>query len=388
MTEVPSRNEAPAHVVFVLAGLAMGGAEAQLVAMLEAGADRAARHRVTVLTLTTARDASLVDRLVRLGVRIETVDRAASGFPAFFLRLARWFRRERPDLVHTVLSGSAGTWGRLTARLAGVRAIIHSERSLGWRGTRLQRRLEPLAHRVTTRVLTNARAVEERLLADGVPCAKLLLIRNGVDLERFSAVDGASLRRSWGIADGGVVAGFLGMLRPEKRPDLLLDALSELREADRPDMVAIAGDGPLMPEIRARIEADAWADDHVRLLGIIADTPAFLAAIDVLVLTSDTEGLPNAIIEAMAAGVPCIATRVSDVPDLVTDNGFVVDAGDVQGLADALGRMRRMDPEERRELGRRGALRAEAEFDLQTAASRFWDAHDEVMRVRRRADPS
>jgi glycosyltransferase involved in cell wall biosynthesis len=152
--------------------------------------------------------------------------------------------------------------------------------------------------------------------------------------------------------------------------------------------VVIAGDGPLMSEMRSRVDASAWARGHVRLLGIVADTPAFLAAIDVLVLTSDTEGLPNAVIEAMAAGVPCIATRVSDVPDLVTDNGFVVAPGDVEGLAGALGRMRRMEAEERRELGRRGALRAEAEFDLPAAAARFWNAHDEALRARSSTGPA
>src|SRR5690606_36275810 len=119
--------------------------------------------------------------------------------------------------------------------------------------------------------------------------------------------------------------------------------------------------------------------ERILFLGVRSDTPGFLAAIDVLVLTSDTGGLPNAVIEAMAAGRPVIATRVSDVPRLVTDNGYVVEPRDAAGLADALGRMRRLDSAERRCMGSAGRRRAEADYGLPVAAERFWRAHDRVL---------
>jgi len=357
----------------------MGGAESQLTSLLEAGGSSWSGWRVTVLTLSALHDASLVGRLEASSVRLATVDRAASGFVGFFAGLAWWFRRERPDVVHTMLGGSAGTWGRLAARVAGVPRIVHSDRSLAPRRTGWQRRLEPLANRVTDLFVTNATAIAERLRTEGVDGAKIRVVRNGVDLARFGDAAGTELREAWGVPGTALVAGYLGMLRPEKRPGLLLDAAEALPQADRPDRIVFAGDGVLMDELRARVERTPWLREHVRLLGLVADTPAFLAAIDVLVLTSDTEGLPNAVIEAMAAGVPCIATRVSDVPHLVTDNGFIVEPGDARAVAEALRSVVRMSSGERRRLGRNGRIRAEATFELGLAAERFQAVHEELL---------
>lgn len=379
MTVAPrsERTRTP-HTVFVLASLALGGAESQLTSMLEAVDGHPDGLRATVLTLTTNHDPSLVHRLAAIGVPVATVDRAATSFPAFFTALVRWFRRARPVLVHTVLSGSTGTWGRLAARLAGVRVIIHSERSLAPRRTRMQMVFEPLAHSFTTRFFTNARAIAERLEGEGVSPGRIRVLRNGVDLARFTSRT-APLRTEWGVDADAFVVGALGSLRPIKRPDLLLDAVALLPIAERPDLVVFGGDGPLLPTLRARVADDPWSRDHVRFLGQVGDVPRFLAALDVLALSSDTEGLPNAIIEAMAAGVPCVATRVSDVPDLVTDNGWVVTPGDASELARALAAMRALDADERSAMGLRGRVRAESEYSLDVAAKRFWDAHREVL---------
>lgn len=379
MTVPPTTGRARTpHAVFVLASLALGGAESQLTSMLEAVHGRPDGLRATVLTLTANHDASLLRRLAAIDVPIATVDRAATSFPAFFAALVGWFRRARPVLVHTVLSGSTGTWGRLAARLAGVPLIIHSERSLAPKRTRIQVLFEPLAHGFTTRFFTNARAIAERLEGEGISSDRIRVLRNGVDLARFT-VAAAPLRTEWGVADDAFVVGALGSLRPIKRPDLLLDAVALLPIPERPDLVVFGGDGPLLAALRARVADDPWSRDHVRFLGQVGDVPRFLAALDVLALSSDTEGLPNAIIEAMAAGVPCVATRVSDVPDLVTDNGYVVTPGDAPALARALAEMRALGTEERTAMGLRGRARAVSEYSLEVAAKRFWDAHREVL---------
>jgi glycosyltransferase involved in cell wall biosynthesis len=367
------------HVVFVLGGLSMGGAEGQLVSLLEVGAPAQRRWRITVLTLGGARHAALVRRLERVpDLELDGIDRHAHGFAGFLVALVRWFRRRRPDVVHTLLSGTAGTWGRLAARAARVPVVMHSDRSLEPRRTAWQRRLEPLANRLTDRVLTNAEAIAERLRHSGVPADRIAVVRNGVDLDRFAAADGSAAREAWGVGDDMVV-GYLGMLRPEKRPGLLLDAIVSLPENRRPVLSVFAGDGPLLDDLRARIEGDPWLRDHIRLLGGVEDAAAFLAAIDVLVLCSDTEGLPNAVIEAMAAGRPCVATRVSDVPDLIGRDGRLVPRGDAAALGAALVDMRGMGPAERRALGARAQERARARFALPVAAERFWAEHDALV---------
>lgn len=363
--------------MFVLSDLGMGGMQSQLTSLLEAPAGIPEGWRVTLLTLTTERSDALVDRLQRQGAQFALVDRGGTSFPRFLQRLVTTMRRERPDIVHTMLAGSSGTWGRVAARLAGVPVVAHSDRSLDPIQTRAQRLLGPLVDKATDAFFTNARAVQRRLEASGVPAGKINLVPNGVDLSRFSAADGAELRRSWGATRDAVVVGFLGMLRPEKRPQLLLEALALMDQRSLPARVAFAGDGALMQQLRQQA-ASLPAGQRVLFLGQVDDVAAFLAAIDVLALTSDTEGLPNAVIEAMAAGKPVVATRVSDVPDLVTDNGLIVEPRDAQGLAAALTTLIRLSPLERAALGAAGRARAQA-FGLDAAAHRFWAAHRQLL---------
>ena len=137
----------------------------------------------------------------------------------------------------------------------------------------------------------------------------------------------------------------------------------------------IAGDGPQAATLRERIAQDAWARDHVRMLGVVGDVPGFLAGIDVLVLPSDTEGLPNAVLEAMAMGVPVVATAVSDVPFLVGSAGEVVPPRDATALAAAVRRLVAASSEERARLGAIGRDRAQREFGIAAAARAFWTAH-------------
>ena len=366
-------------VVFVLGSLTMGGAEAQLTSVLEADPGRLGRTRVAVVTLTAQRHPGIDARLAALGVPVYVVDRAASGFPGFLWELVRCFRRLRPRVVHTFLVGSTSTWGRLAAKLAGVPHVLLSDLSLDPAPSAVQRRLDPLLHRGTTRFLPNARAIVARLEREGAAPERIVLLRNGVDLARFDPERVTSSRAAWGVADDAVVVGFLGMFRPEKRPDLLLDALDRLVPERRPDLVVMAGDGTLMPQIRERVEHDAWLRECCRLLGVVDDAPAFLAGLDLLVLPSDTEGLPNAVLEAHAMGVPVVATDVSDVRELVGDGGAVVPAGDAAALAAALGDWCTRPAAERRAAGARGRERVRGEFAMPVAAARFWAAHDDLL---------
>lgn len=373
---MPERRD---RIVFVLAGLTMGGAEAQLTTILEADPSRLERVEARVLALSPVRHAAIAARLEALGVPVDVVDRTTRSFPAFLAALVGYFRRVRPDLVHAFLAGTPGTWGRAAAKLAGVRRVVFSDLSLDPPVSRVQRLVDPLLHRVTDLFLPNADAIAERLVRAGAPRARVQVLRNGVDLHRFDPSTVASARPGWGVPEGAVVVGFLGMLRPEKRPDLLLDAALRLPEERRPDHVVFAGDGPLMPTLRERVAGDPWAAAHVHLLGVVDDAPAFLAGIDVLVLCSDTEGLPNAVLEAHAMGVPVVATRVSDVPQLIDEPAALVPAGDADALAAAIARAVALPAAERASWGTRARARTVAEFALPTAADRFWAAHDALL---------
>ena len=366
-------------VVFLLGSLTMGGAEAQLTSLLETDPQRLRRTRVAIVTLSSHRQPALAERLAALPISLYVVDREASAFPAFLLDLVRCFRRLRPRIVHAFLVGSTSTWGRLAAKLAGVPHVFLSDLSLDPAPSRVQRLLDPLLHRVTSRFLPNARAIAARLEREGARPDRIHLVRNGVDLERFDPGRATSPRGAWGASDTATVVGFLGMFRREKRPDLLLDALQALPSDRRPDLVVMAGDGELMGPLRARVESDAWLRDHCRLLGVVDDVPSFLAGLDLLALPSDTEGLPNAVLEAHAMGVPVVATDVSDVRELVGAGGRVVQPGDALALGQAIASLCELPAEELRRMGAAGRNRLEAEFAMPVAAARFWAAHDDLL---------
>jgi len=187
------------------------------------------------------------------------------------------------------------------------------------------------------------------------------------------------LRDAWGVSEDATVVGYLGRIAPLKRVDVLLRAIQRLPEASRPDAIVLAGDGPSLPEIRELVASDPWLENRCRFLGSIDDTPGFLASIDYLVLPSESEGLPNVVLEAMAMARPVIATAVSDVPILVADTGLLVPPADVDAMAEAIADLQRRSPDERRELGRRARRRIEDEYAIALSAERFWDAHLELL---------
>lgn len=367
------------RIVFVLSKYSVGGLEKQLANLIAHRPERARVLDVHTITLGQVRSDEVRRRFEDAGATNTLVDRASLSFPRFFLRLVREMRRLRPAIVSTLLDSSVGAWGRLAAWLAGVPVIVHSDRLLATEGTRAHYLVRPFLDRVTDRFLPNAEAIATRLVRDGVPREKIRVMHNGVDLSVFDPDATLDLRARWGIPADATVLGYLGRFAPLKRVDVLVKALRDLPVGDRPDYAVLAGDGATMPDIRATLEADPWLREHCRLLGSTDETPRFLASIDYLVLPSESEGLPNVVLEAMAMARPVIATRVSDVPYVVADAGTVIEPGDGQALASAIAAMQRLTPEERQALGLRARTRIEKEFDIAVSAERFWDAHLELL---------
>lgn len=367
------------RIVFVLSQYSVGGLEKQLANLIAYRPERARRLEVHTITLLPVRSDGVERRFAEAGAINTLVDRSAMRFPRFLARLVSVLWRLRPAIVSTLLDSSPGTWGRLAAWLARVPVIVHSDRLLATEGTRAHYLLRPFLDRITARFLPNAHAIEARLLESGVPADRIRVMPNGVDLAVFDPDSVRSARPTWGVPADAKVLGFLGRFAPQKRVDLLLDAVLRLSEADRPDAIVLAGEGPTLAEMRDRIETDPWLTEHCVLLGPIDDTPGFLAGIDYLVLPSDSEGLPNVLLEAMAMSRPVIATSVSDVPILVGDAGLLVRPGDADALAAAIRDLHLRGRGGRRELGRRARARIEAEYDVRVRAERFWDAHLELL---------
>lgn len=334
---------------------------------------------VETITLLRPGSEEVVSRYASLGIKNTLVDRESLAFPAFIYALVRALRRASPDIVHTFLDGSTGTWGRFAAILAGNRKLMHSDRSLMVGDTRVQRMLRPYLDRATSRFLPNAGAIANRLEESGVPSQKITVLSSGVDLARYRVRPVEPVRERWGISTSTPTAGFLGRFAHVKRLDILIDSLLRVPIESRPALV-MAGDGPEMPAIKARIEGDSWLRKNVLLLGSVSDPVDFLSGIDYLLLSSETEGSPNAVLEAMAMAKPIVATAVSDVPAIVEGTGFLATPGDAESLAAAIVAMQELSADQRAELGARARRRIEDHFDLGKVAEVFWGAHAEVLK--------
>jgi glycosyltransferase involved in cell wall biosynthesis len=290
--------------------------------------------------------------------------------------LFRLFRRLSPDIVHTH-SSKAGILGRLAAALAGVPVRLHSVHGFGFHaGGRPPLRAalivaERLAARFTTHWIVVSRSnLEQGAALRLVDPGRATLIRSGVDLQRLRAPrDAGRVRRELGLGAEQPLVLSIACLKPQKAPLDLVGAAARVARDVPQARFALAGDGELRGAVEAAAEA-AGLRGRFHLLGWRDDVPDLLAAADVFLHTARWEGLPRVLAEALASGVPVVATDVDGAREVVAEgvNGHLCRAGDVAALAervvDLLG-----DPERRRRLGEAGR-RSVAEFDIRDMVKR------------------
>ncbi len=353
----------------VITRMNMGGAAVvvtQLVAGLErAGYDcllvtgREGAHEGTMRDLADARRLRVVD-VAELGREIAPW----SDFVTL-VKLYSLMRRERPHIVHTHLA-KAGFLGRIAARLAGVPVVLHSFHGHVFHGyfspgrSLLFQTMERLGARLSSRIITSSPSLRQEIAHYRVAALhNIVVIPYGFDLDAFASLPRGSgnLRRAVGLAEDAKIVGAIGRLVPIKNIPLLLEAAALARQHDEDIRVVIIGDGELRAELEARIK-ELNLTDAVTLVGWLPDLLGVYADLDAFVLSSDNEGTPVALIEAMAAGCPVIATRVGGVGDLVDDGetGRLVPPGDREALAKALLALFR-EPERTRQMAERARRR-------------------------------
>jgi len=282
-------------------------------------------------------------------------------------RLLQLIREFRPHILHTH-TAKAGAVGRSAALLAGrdrPNAVVHTFHGHVLRGyfnpivTRTFRQVERQLARTTDALIAVSPQVRDDLVALGVaPSEKISVVRLGLDLDvRTAAQPDArkTVREALGVDPDRFLVGWLGRMTEVKRVDELLRAFSRLRRRGVDAELVLVGDGPLSGEMR-ELAKELGIAGRCHFAGYREDVGSLYAALDVVALTSANEGTPVTLIEALAAGVPVVATDVGGVADVVPDEsaGFLVPPGDPQLVADRLERLA-ADPELRRRFGEAGS---------------------------------
>ena len=241
---------------------------------------------------------------------------------------ARWCRRIEADVVHTC-ELYANVLGLPGAALAGVPVRIGNRRELRTPDKRRSHiAAQRLAYRAAHLVVANSRAAATQLQLEGVPAAKIRVIANGVDCDRYTtSARQRPIRRIVTVAN----------LREEKGHDTLIGAAALLAERHPEVDFAFIGDGPRRAALVRQVNLRGLRK-RIHFLGERDDIPAQLAAADVFVLPSRTEAFPNALLEAMATGLPVIASRVGGIPELIASgvDGVLVNADAPQEVAAAI----------------------------------------------------
>jgi len=380
----------PTAVAYVIPRMSIGGAQTHLLHVLRL-LDRR-RFTPVLCCLATDRDdrADLLDRVRELGVPVldaRLPDTANSMVrPGSLLQLvgiAREFRRRRVRIVHSYLF-HANWFGTLAARLAGIPIAIISKRSIDVYPRARDRWACRAVNRMADRVTAVAGAVRDHVHAtEGCPLEKIVVIPNGIDIDRFPLA-GASDHRPAPEA-AGTVMGTISRLVWKRGHEELLQAATIVRRAEPSVRLVIVGDGPLRPALEEHARR-LGLDGEVRFLGAVHDAARLLPGFDVFVLSSVLEGMSNALLEAMAAGRPVVATRVGGNPELVIDGetGLLVPPRDPEALAEALLRLVR-DPGLARRLGEGARRRVESQFTLAAMVGRLEGLYGDLLAERSRA---
>jgi L-malate glycosyltransferase len=343
-----TRDSRPLRIVHTVSSLNIGGME-QVVLRL-AAAQKATGHRVGILAL---RGGPLEQEAVRHDLQVSVL---GSGRLMRALRAVRYFRSVRPDIIH--VHNPTSLHYAVLSRLAGRPALVltvHGE-THARQGSALEWRLVKAVAVVSHAALRTLR----------LPCdpRKSTVIHNGIAPANDTFEMRETVRSDLGVGDR-VVGAIVARLNGRKGHATLLKSVSLLREEGVTPLTLIVGDGPE----RAALEQQALQlelnEGHVRFLGARSDVDRILSAADFFVLPSDTEGLPLSVLEAMAHGLPIIASRVGGIPELVEhmEQGLLVPPGDPPALANAIRRIVEDRPLRRR-LADAARTRVNTEFSL------------------------
>lgn len=359
------------NIVYLAGTLLGGGAERELVNQVKVL--KRAGHNVVVLTLVAGE--AIQEEIEQAGVKVIYVGLRQAKMLRL-LKIIHFCRQMSPDIIHSQ-HFHANLYAMLAGKITNVVAVgsiqndLYSEiRNTGLLGT--------ASFKILPWLTANSKPGLTNLLASGYPEDRAFYLPNAVDLEIFDQKK-ESLMADFPWDQNRPVVMAVGRLVPQKRYDRFLRILRDIKAAGLEVQGVIAGGGPLQSELMT-LSRNLGIDNDVMFLGHRHDVPGLLAQADIFLLSSDHEGMPNVVQEAMAANLPVVASMTGAVPDLVLDGttGFIIPPHNEDDFASKIISLLRNE-ELRKKFGKAGRRRAEDEFSLEKLAKTLDNIYHSIL---------
>ncbi len=369
------------HVITTL-GI-IGGAQRVLVRLLLANPEATDKKMVLVL----CRAGAWGEQLQTAGVTVHELGmNSILDLPRVFYQLKKLICSFKPDIVQTWMY-HADLLGGLAARLSGYNNIIWGIRIAAVPATNsltilIMKICAILSRWIPKKIVCVAGAAKEKHISYGYDAARMVVIHNGFDFSEFNVSPGQRtlLRQECHLSDDDIVVGWVGRFHPEKGQENFVKA-GAIASLSHPKVKFLlvgtncdADNAALMGWLN-----EYGVQDRFILLGERKDVPACLAAMDVFCQPSRNEGFPNALGEAMAMGLPCVATQVGDTAVLVRDTGILVSPDDEQALAGGILKVLALADRQRQKMGQRAKEWVMSEFSIEKALTCFEKVHQDVI---------
>ncbi len=366
-------NRKTINVLQLIEGLSFGGAETKLLELIS----QMDRNRFNTVVCSLGMGDRIKNKFDDLNVKFVNLKRRGRIDPKIIWEVAKLIRNEKIDVVMTTLF-YADVVGALARAISPAKAVF------SWETISAPEWL--LRHRLLTyrfamhfcdKVVSVSNATADWLVKKrGLPPNKVMVIPYGVDLKLYQVGRNPELKAKLGIPVESPVVGVVARLHPQKGHCYLIEAARAIVAAHPAVRFVFVGDGELRPQLQRQVRDHGLAQ-HFHFLGFREDVKDLLQTFDIFVLPSLYEGLPNVVLEAMATGLPVVATAVDGTTELIVDSetGFLVPPRNAQALADKISILLG-DANPRQAFGQKGRQRVEQHYSLEKQVAGFQDLYE------------